>query len=150
MGRARRKALKWLTRDQTLEGEILEPATPLWGAIAKGITQEFGLQPIFTALRSWAEPEWREVAPGISCKPLASDEERAREHARATRAGCRLSAAHARGRCCICSPASCGSTSASSFPATTAASSRALRTRALSSETGCTCVLVTSPRDILR
>lgn len=78
MAQARAKALEWLREDQTLDGEILEPATPLWGAIAKGITQEFGLLPVFTAPQNRLEPEWREVAPGIACKLLAADEERDR------------------------------------------------------------------------
>ena len=36
------------------------------------------MKPVLPALQRWAEPEWKEVAPGISCKLLATDTERDR------------------------------------------------------------------------
>lgn len=152
MGRARDKALEWLEREQALEGDILEPTTPLWGAIAKGITQEFGLLPVFTATQSWAEPEWREVAPGISCKLLASDEERARvsmlvrlapgvDYPPHTHAG--VEELHLlAGELWIDERKLVAGDYNRAEPGTS--DSRVF------SETGCTCVLVTSPRDVLR
>lgn len=152
MGHARAKALEWLKRDQTLEGEVLEPATPLWGAIAKGITQEFGLLPVFTASQNWHEPDWREVAPGISCKLLAKDDERDRvsmlvrlapgtDYPPHTHAGVEeLHLLH--GELWI--------DERKLYPGDYNRADPGTSDARVWSETGCSCVLVTSPRDILR
>ena len=50
----------------------------LCARLAQRIAAETGWLPAIWALRSWVEPEWKEVAPGISCKLLATDTERDR------------------------------------------------------------------------
>ena len=50
----------------------------LCGRVAHKIAEETGWLPAIWAPHSWVEPEWEEVAPGISCKLLATDTERAR------------------------------------------------------------------------
>ena len=152
MGQTRAKALEWLQRDQALDGEILEPPTPLWGAIAKGITQEFGILPVFTASQNWHEPDWREVAPGISCKLLASDDERDRvsmlvrlapgtDYPPHTHAGVEeLHLLH--GELWI--------DERKLYPGDYNRAEPGTSDARVWSETGCSCVLVTSPHDILR
>jgi RNA polymerase sigma factor (sigma-70 family) len=78
MGQARQKAVDWANRDRELNGDLLSPTSFLWGQIAKGIVSEFGLLPVFTAPNDWTEPDWKEVAPGISCQILAADDHRDR------------------------------------------------------------------------
>jgi DNA-directed RNA polymerase specialized sigma24 family protein len=78
MNQARRKALDRLLLEQEPNADVLTPTTPLWGAVAKRIAAESGVFPAFTALQHWDEPQWNEVAPGVSCKLLANDEQRPR------------------------------------------------------------------------
>ena len=58
--------------------DVLRPSTSLWRRLAERMVAETG--ELFPAsAQRWAdEPEWEEVAPGISCKLLATDTERAR------------------------------------------------------------------------
>jgi DNA-directed RNA polymerase specialized sigma24 family protein len=78
MGKARAKAVERLQLEQELNADVLSPTTFLWGAIAKRIVAESGLLPVFTAPQNWTEPDWKEVAPGIACKLLATDDQRDR------------------------------------------------------------------------
>jgi anti-sigma factor ChrR (cupin superfamily) len=58
--------------------DVLRPSVPLWERLAQRIAAETGGEPMLPAPQRWAEPEWKEAAPGISCKLLAADEERSR------------------------------------------------------------------------
>jgi anti-sigma factor ChrR (cupin superfamily) len=58
--------------------DVLRPVSPLEVQLARRIAAETGGQVVLPAARLWTEPEWRDVAPGISCKLLATDEERRR------------------------------------------------------------------------
>jgi hypothetical protein len=58
--------------------DLLRPSTDLWGRLARRIAEESGAQPVLSVPPLWPEPEWQEVAPGISCKQLTVDEERLR------------------------------------------------------------------------
>jgi hypothetical protein len=49
---------------------VLRPATPLWDRLA----QRIGADATTTETRWADEPAWKEVAPGISCKLLATDD----------------------------------------------------------------------------
>lgn len=52
--------------------DVLRPSTPLWGRLAKRIDPESNTE--LASEARWAgEPEWKQVAPGISCKVLATD-----------------------------------------------------------------------------
>ena len=55
--------------------DVLCPSEALWGRVAQRIAAEMG------APRQWAEPEWEEVALGISCKLLATDTDAAEDRA---------------------------------------------------------------------
>ncbi|MEW6272786.1 MAG: cupin domain-containing protein [Thermodesulfobacteriota bacterium] len=65
--------------------DVLRPSRPLWGRLAERIAVEAGrdraASPPTESVEpasAWAEPEWADVAPGISVKLLASDDERGR------------------------------------------------------------------------
>ena len=58
--------------------DVLRPSASLWGRLARRIATETGGDPVVPVPPRWAEPEWKEVAPGISCKLLATDTEKNR------------------------------------------------------------------------
>jgi anti-sigma factor ChrR (cupin superfamily) len=55
--------------------DVLRPSTSLWGRLANRIAADTGCQPLLAEPPSCSEPEWEDVAPGISCKLLATDTE---------------------------------------------------------------------------
>jgi len=58
--------------------DVLRPSASLWERLAGRIAGETGAAPVMPAARQPAEPEWEEVASGISCKLLATDTESGR------------------------------------------------------------------------
>jgi len=56
----------------------LRPSASLWERLAQRIAAETGEQPALPAPQRWADAEWKDVAPGISCKLLATDTEKSR------------------------------------------------------------------------
>ena len=58
--------------------DVLRPRASLWGRLAQRIGADTGTEPAGPPSRRWAEPEWKDVAPGISCKILATDTEKHR------------------------------------------------------------------------
>jgi len=58
--------------------DVLRPSASLWDRLARRIAVETGQEPVVPSPGRWAEPEWEEAAPGISCKLLATDTEKDR------------------------------------------------------------------------
>jgi anti-sigma factor ChrR (cupin superfamily) len=58
--------------------DVLRPTPSLQTRLALRIAEETGKQPVPPPARRWSEPEWEQVAPGIECKLLATDDERHR------------------------------------------------------------------------
>jgi anti-sigma factor ChrR (cupin superfamily) len=56
--------------------DVLRPTTSLQGRLAHRIAEETGKQLVQPPERQWSEPDWQQVAPGIECKLLARDAER--------------------------------------------------------------------------
>jgi anti-sigma factor ChrR (cupin superfamily) len=54
--------------------DIVRPTTGLQARLASRIAAQTGGEPVPAPPREWTEPEWDEVAPGIFCKLLANDE----------------------------------------------------------------------------
>jgi anti-sigma factor ChrR (cupin superfamily) len=136
--------------------DVLRPPTSLQARLALRIAEETGEEPVPPPAgpgeQTWSEPEWEEVAPGIECKLLATDTER-----------------HRVGMLVRLAPGA-------SYPAHTHAGVEELHLldgelwiderklvpgdynygalgagdERVRSETGCTCLLVTSTKDILR
>ncbi len=58
--------------------DVLRPPVSLQRRLASRIADGTGTQPVPPPARQSAEPEWEQVAPGIECKLLATDMERHR------------------------------------------------------------------------
>ena len=58
--------------------DVLRPPTPLWDRLARRIAAETGGEPVPPAPRRPADADWEEVAPGISVRLLATDAENRR------------------------------------------------------------------------
>jgi RNA polymerase sigma-70 factor (ECF subfamily) len=58
--------------------DVLRPSALVWGRLEARIAAEVGGQSAASPPLSWTEPDWAEVAPGISVKLLATDTERER------------------------------------------------------------------------
>jgi anti-sigma factor ChrR (cupin superfamily) len=52
---------------------ILRPSASLRERLARRIADEAGGNPAVLPVRQWDEPPWEEVAPGIFCKLMATD-----------------------------------------------------------------------------
>ena len=63
--------------DDTSEA-LSSPDASLRERLARRIQGEASTEGPGIAIGAWIEPDWREVAPGISCKLLATDGERER------------------------------------------------------------------------
>jgi anti-sigma factor ChrR (cupin superfamily) len=55
--------------------DVLRPSAPLWDRLARRIAAETGREPLVSVPQRPAPPEWEEAAPGIFCKLLATDTE---------------------------------------------------------------------------
>jgi hypothetical protein len=58
--------------------DVLRPATSLRARLVHRIAEETGAPPVVPPAPRWVEPDWEQVAPGIECKLLATDAERHR------------------------------------------------------------------------
>ena len=55
--------------------DALRSSASLWDRLARRIAVETGQEPVVPPPRRRPEPDWEEAAPGISCKVLAADSE---------------------------------------------------------------------------
>jgi ChrR Cupin-like domain len=58
--------------------DVLRPTTSLQERLAQRIAEETGKPPVSPPTPRWREPDWEQVAPGIECKLLATDSGRHR------------------------------------------------------------------------
>jgi anti-sigma factor ChrR (cupin superfamily) len=58
--------------------EVLRPSEALWERVAHRIADQTGGKPISARTERYSEPAWERVGPGLSCKVLATDSERQR------------------------------------------------------------------------
>lgn len=58
--------------------DVLRPPESMWERLERRISAEAHAEPASSATQPWPEPEWDEVGPGISVKLLATDAERDR------------------------------------------------------------------------
>ena len=131
--------------------DVLRPSTSLQGRLAQRIAAETGRPPVPPPARQYREPEWEEVAPGISCKLLATDAERHRvsmlvrllpdtHYPPHTHAGLE-ELFLLEGELWI--------NDRKLFPGDYNRAEAPTSDKRVYSETGCTCVLITSTKDIL-
>ena len=131
--------------------DVLRPAASLQGRLARRIAADTGTEPVPPPARQWREPEWEEVTPGIFVKLLATDTERHRvsmlvrllpnvEYPPHTHAG--LEELHLLdGELWI--------DDRKLYPGDYNRAEPPSGDKRVWSETGCTCVLITSTQDIL-
>jgi hypothetical protein len=130
--------------------DVLRPKTLLQTRLARRIAEETGKEAV--PAPRWSEPEWEQVAPGIECKLLATDTERHRvsmlvrlapdaSYPAHTHAG--LEELHLlAGELCI--------DERKLFPGDYNCGAPGAGDERVWSATGCTCLLVTSTKDVLR
>jgi quercetin dioxygenase-like cupin family protein len=58
--------------------DVVRPSASLWDRLARRIAVETGEEPVVPPPQRWVEPAWEEAAPGISVKLLATDTEKDR------------------------------------------------------------------------
>ena len=56
--------------------DLLSPSATLQQRLAARLAAETGTEPMTPPAFAWREPPWEDVAPGISCKLLATDSEK--------------------------------------------------------------------------
>lgn len=55
--------------------DILRPSDSMWSRLQERIGEEASEESVLPEVLAWREPEWENVAPGISCKLLSTDAE---------------------------------------------------------------------------
>jgi anti-sigma factor ChrR (cupin superfamily) len=132
--------------------DVLRPTSSLWDRLAQRVAEETGGEPPLPASPRWADPEWKEVAPGISCKLLATDKDRDRvsmlvrldpgvEYPPHCHGG--IEELHLLSGVLLIDEKTLQ-------PGDYIRAEAGSVDRRVLSETGCTCVLITSPSDVLR
>ena len=132
--------------------DVLRPPTSLQTRLAQRLAAETGREPVPPPASQWREPDWEQVAPGIECKLLATDGERHRVSMLVRLAPGARYPAHTHddveelhllaGELWI--------DERKLLPGDYNYGAPGANDEHVWSETGCTCVLVTSTRDILR
>jgi anti-sigma factor ChrR (cupin superfamily) len=132
--------------------DVLRPTPALQARLAHRIAEETGRSPVLPAMRQWSEPAWEQVAPGIECKLLATDTERHRVSMLVRLAAGASYPAHTHagveelhlldGELWI--------DARKLFPGDYNYGAPGAGDDSVWTETGCTCVLITSTKDILR
>ncbi|TMK30808.1 MAG: hypothetical protein E6G69_09280 [Alphaproteobacteria bacterium] len=136
--------------------DVLRPTTSLQARLARRIAEQTGKPPVLPPARqgeqTWSEPEWEQVAPGIECKLLATDTDRHRVSMLVRLAPGASYPAHTHagveelhlldGELWI--------DEKKLFPGDYNYGAPGAGDERVWSETGCTCVLVTSIKDVLR
>jgi anti-sigma factor ChrR (cupin superfamily) len=131
---------------------VLRPPTSLQARLAQRIAAETGKQPVPPPAPQWREPDWEQVAPGIECKLLATDGERHRISMLVRLApGARYPAhTHAGVEELHLLDGELWIDERKLLPGDYNYGPPGASDERVWSETGCTCVLITSTRDILR
>ena len=132
--------------------DVLRPVGSLWERLASRIAAETGQEPVVPALQQRTEPDWEEAAPGLSYKLLAADTER--DHVSML---VRLAPGanypphiHAGVEELYLLDGELWIDDKRLYPGDYNRAESGTGDQRIWSETGCTCVLLTSTRDILR
>jgi anti-sigma factor ChrR (cupin superfamily) len=131
--------------------DVLRPSPSLQARLADRIATEHGGEPVLPAVRQWTEPEWKDVAEGIACKILAKDDERDRVSMLVRLApGAHYPAhVHAGVEELHLLDGELWIDERKLFPGDYNRGEPGAGDKRVWSETGCTCVLVTSTKDVL-
>lgn len=131
--------------------DILRPPEGLWERLADRIAEEGGGTPMLVRKEQYLEPAWEDVGPGISCKLLATDAERDRVSmlVRLEPGAGYPPHTHAGVEELHLLDGELWIDDRKLFPGDYSRAETGTSDRRVWSETGCTCVLITSTRDIL-
>jgi anti-sigma factor ChrR (cupin superfamily) len=133
--------------------DVLRPSAALWGRLAERIGVPSGAEPSLEPEAPWIpEPEWKEVAPGISCKLLATDAatDRVSMLVRLAPGVAYPPHTHAGVEELHLLSGELWIDDKKLYPGDYSRAEPGTGDSRVWSETGCTCVLLTSARDILR
>jgi anti-sigma factor ChrR (cupin superfamily) len=132
--------------------DVLRPPSPLQTRLALRIAEETGRPVVEPPPRQWSEPDWEEVAPGIECKLLATDAETHRVSmlVRLAPGASYPPHTHAGVEELHLLDGELWIDERKLYPGDYNYGAPGAGDERVWSETGCTCVLVTSTRDILR
>lgn len=132
--------------------DVLRPTASLQARLASRIAEETGKQPDLPRARQASEPDWEQVAPGIECKLLATDTERQRVSmlVRLTPGASYPAHRHAGVEELHLLYGELWIDGRKLFPGDYYYAGPGSADERVWSETGCTCVLVTSTKDVLR
>ena len=132
--------------------DVLRPAASLQARLAHRIAEETGQEPVPPPPRQWSEPDWEEVAPGIECKLLATDADRRRVSmlVRLAPGASYPPHTHAGVEELHLLDGELWIDDRKLFPGDYNYGAPGAGDQLVYSETGCTCVLITSTEDILR
>ena len=132
--------------------DVLRPAASLQRRLARRISEETGGEPVLPTPRQWSEPQWEDVAPGISCKLLATDTEKHRVSmlVRLAPGADYPPHSHAGVEELHLLDGELWIDERKLYPGDYNRAERGTGDKRVWSETGCTCVLITSTKDLLR
>ena len=136
--------------EQGRSTDVLGPSGVLWERLAQRIAAERGQEPVVP--HGPPEPEWEEVAPGISCKLLATDAEKDRVSMLVRLAPRVTYPPHCHGGVeeLYLLDGELTIDDKTLYPGDYNRAEPGTSDQHVWSETGCTCVLLTSTRDVLR
>jgi hypothetical protein len=132
--------------------DVLRPSPSLWERLAERIAIETGLGPTLPAPKPQTEPDWEEAAPGLSYKVLAADAQRDRVSLLVRLAPGAEYPPHNHGGVeeLYLLDGELRIDDKTLYPGDYNRAEAGSVDQRVWSETGCTCVLVTSTRDLLR
>jgi anti-sigma factor ChrR (cupin superfamily) len=132
--------------------DMLRPTTSLQARLAHRIAEETRKEPVLPLGRRWSEPEWEQVAPGIECKLLATDTERHRVSmlVRLAPGASYPAHTHAGAEELHLLDGELWIEDRKLFPGDYNYGAPGAADERVWTETGCTCVLITSTKDTLR
>jgi anti-sigma factor ChrR (cupin superfamily) len=133
-------------------GDVLSPVASLQRRLAERIAAETGGEPVWPVASQWTEPEWEDVAPGIQCKLLATDAQRHRVSmlVRLVPGGAYPPHTHSGVEELHLLDGELWIDDRKLLPGDYNRGEPGTGDQRVWSETGCTCVLITSTRDVLR
>jgi anti-sigma factor ChrR (cupin superfamily) len=132
--------------------DVLRPSASLWDRLARRIAAETGQAPLASAPPRRAEQQWEEAAPGIYCKVLALDPEKHRVSmlVRLAPGVAYPPHRHAGVEELYLLHGELWIEDKKLYPGDYNRAEPETADQRVWSETGCTCVLITSTRDLLR
>jgi ChrR Cupin-like domain len=132
--------------------DVVRPSASLWDRLARRVAVETGQEPVVPPPQRRVEPEWEQAAPGISVKLLAADSEKDRVSmlVRLAPGGAYPPHRHADVEELYLLEGELMIDEKKLYPGDYNRAEAGSADQRVWSETGCTCVLLTSTRDVIR